>query len=305
MFYWRNFWKTYCTETWLQVYRKKYFVKKKIPLYLNKVHTIQILVFTLLYIFMHYIHRVHRGFTLIEIVTVVSIISILMAALFPVMNHYIVRARDATRQSDISNIVLWLGSYYVDNSTFPHHESGCFPAMALSWQYIHHTYLSPSGSWYNEWCWENWLYGYSVRNLLYLVPSYVIMARMENQVAWNYSGSTEGFTGDLVQIALSNIQTYTQKWAWHIYVMSSPTDTSNSAWSTVEPPPLIPIVNWGWSDWGTCSATCWGWTQSRSCNNPSPSGGGTNCIWAGVQACNTQQCACVIGSSYIDACIIQ
>ncbi|MEY3784303.1 MAG: hypothetical protein RLZZ230_625, partial [Candidatus Parcubacteria bacterium] len=51
-----------------------------------------------------------------------------------------------------------------------------------------------------------------------------------------------------------------------------------------------PAINGGWSGWSGCSVSCGGGSQSRACNNPSPSGGGTNCGGASSQACNTQGC---------------
>jgi hypothetical protein len=48
--------------------------------------------------------------------------------------------------------------------------------------------------------------------------------------------------------------------------------------------------NGGWTDWGTCSKTCGGGTQARTCTNPAPSGGGAPCAGSGSQTCNTQAC---------------
>ena len=56
-------------------------------------------------------------------------------------------------------------------------------------------------------------------------------------------------------------------------------------------------INGGWTDWGECSETCGGGTQSRSCTNPSPLYGGLECVDSnGLQgstesrSCNTQIC---------------
>ncbi len=46
----------------------------------------------------------------------------------------------------------------------------------------------------------------------------------------------------------------------------------------------------GWSAWSSCSASCGGGTQSRTCTSPVPADGGANCSGATNQACNTQSC---------------
>ena len=52
-------------------------------------------------------------------------------------------------------------------------------------------------------------------------------------------------------------------------------------------------VNGGWSAWSACSATCGGGTQTRTCTNPAPANGGSNCSGSSSQACNTQACEVV------------
>jgi len=49
-------------------------------------------------------------------------------------------------------------------------------------------------------------------------------------------------------------------------------------------------IDGGWSNWGTCSKTCGGGTQKRTCTNPAPSCGGDSCSGSDTQACNTQPC---------------
>ena len=53
-----------------------------------------------------------------------------------------------------------------------------------------------------------------------------------------------------------------------------------------------------WSEWEACSVTCGGGSQkrSRTCTNPSPSGGGQTCLQQNLgpaeetQACNAKDC---------------
>ena len=56
-------------------------------------------------------------------------------------------------------------------------------------------------------------------------------------------------------------------------------------------------MNGGWSgygDWGVCSQTCGGGTQSRTrtCSNPNPQHGGADCgnDHTETRECNTQDC---------------
>ena len=50
------------------------------------------------------------------------------------------------------------------------------------------------------------------------------------------------------------------------------------------------VVNGGWSTWSSCSSSCGGGTQTRTCTNPAASGGGSACVGATSQSCNTDAC---------------
>ena len=60
---------------------------------------------------------------------------------------------------------------------------------------------------------------------------------------------------------------------------------------------LIVLINggWGsWTNWSSCDATCGGGqrTRQRYCNNPAPSGGGSDCAGTNSEQeiCNTGNC---------------
>ena len=55
-------------------------------------------------------------------------------------------------------------------------------------------------------------------------------------------------------------------------------------------PPAEENVDGGWSDYGLCSASCGGGTQSRTCTNPSPQGTGATCVGESTRSCNCQDC---------------
>jgi len=61
------------------------------------------------------IKKKNRGFTLIELLVVIAIIGILSSVVLTSLNSARKKARDARRQSDISQIALAMNMYYDDN----------------------------------------------------------------------------------------------------------------------------------------------------------------------------------------------
>ncbi len=64
------------------------------------------------------------------------------------------------------------------------------------------------------------------------------------------------------------------------------------------------FVDGDWSSWSTCSKTCGGGVQARTCTNPAPAGGGASCSGPSSQACNTQSCYnnCAAGTCTTTTC---
>lgn len=79
----------------------------------------------------------HRGFTLVELLVVISIIGILSTLATVSVNVARVRARDAVRQADISQVRLALYLYYDDNLSYPV-SGGILPeeVTVQNWQNI-------------------------------------------------------------------------------------------------------------------------------------------------------------------------
>jgi hypothetical protein len=84
------------------------------------------------------------------------------------------------------------------------------------------------------------------------------------------------------------------------YFKSKTTPVTKETKSKIKTPIVTP-VNGGWSSWtnGNCSVSCGTvtLTETRSCNNPVPSGNGSNCSGSSTEniPCNTQKCVAVNG----------
>jgi len=49
-------------------------------------------------------------------------------------------------------------------------------------------------------------------------------------------------------------------------------------------------VNGGWSSWGRCSKSCGPGVQTRTCTNPAPAHGGSECYGSAEESCYTRPC---------------
>jgi len=54
------------------------------------------------------------------------------------------------------------------------------------------------------------------------------------------------------------------------------------------PPPKV--VNGAWTTWGACSATCGPGSKKRTCTNPAPANGGTDCAGSPSEPCSQASC---------------
>ena len=49
-------------------------------------------------------------------------------------------------------------------------------------------------------------------------------------------------------------------------------------------------MNGGWTSWTSCSKSCGSGKLTRTCTNPAPAHGGSDCSGSAHQTCNTQAC---------------
>jgi len=52
----------------------------------------------------------------------------------------------------------------------------------------------------------------------------------------------------------------------------------------------VEVTNGDWTEWTDCTATCDTGVQVRTCTNPAPTNGGTECSGLSVRTCNTEDC---------------
>ena len=55
-------------------------------------------------------------------------------------------------------------------------------------------------------------------------------------------------------------------------------------------------MNGGWSSWGSCSKSCGSGSQTRTCTNPRPAYGGSQCSGSPFKTCNTEACPGISGA---------
>jgi energy-coupling factor transporter transmembrane protein EcfT len=146
-------------------------------------------------------------------------------------------------------------------------------------------------------------------------PSALVVSGTVGSVSWsainNPTSCTVKRNGTTISSALSavnyNLGALTSNTTIDVTCMSAGGSGSRSATFTI----LAPVNGgWGaWSAWSACSLSCGGGTQTqtRTCTNPVPANGGTNCVGSSFQSqsCNTQACVapaalgpCVGGTSW-------
>ncbi len=81
-----------------------------------------------------------KGFTLIELLVVISIIGLLSSVVMASLNTARIKARDALRRSEMTQLQLALETYYVDNGSYPlgpaggvYNELGCGSTGNANW----------------------------------------------------------------------------------------------------------------------------------------------------------------------------
>ena len=70
-------------------------------------------------------HRLLGGFTIVELLIVISVIGILASIVMVVYPGYQMRARDAERRSDVTQVAAALNAYALQNNAYVDEDSGC------------------------------------------------------------------------------------------------------------------------------------------------------------------------------------
>lgn len=211
------------------------------------------------------------GFTLVELLVVISIVAVLSTIGVTTYQGVQSKARDSVRKSDLTKLALALeiyaqqhnGQYFYDNTannTTDSCQTAPDPASNRFYNAIK-TYLSDQDNLPKD----------PVTNLAYCYisvdgSSYNLYAKLDN---------CSGSGGNLCQYTNYNHSIVSD----NITIAAAPSDS------------LVPI-NGGWSAWSSCSVTACGstGTQSRTCTNPAPANGGTDCTGLASQSCSTQAC---------------
>jgi len=119
----------------------------------------------------------------------------------------------------------------------------------------------------------------------------------DNSGTWTNVGNVSSYTDT---VAVGSAHSYRVR-AWTTGPgAGTPTASSGANASAACAVP----VNGGWTGWSSCSASCGGGTQSRSCTNPTPANGGSSCSGSASQACNTQACATNCPATTLSGCVL-
>lgn len=136
-----------------------------------------------------------RGFSLIELIIVITIIGVLAAVLYPMLTGYFERSRDTDRIASIGSISRAMEVYFKDKARYPKtSNSGCITETELPAKYITVIPKDPRST-HDNGCGSNGQYGYGVSGDRSM---YILTARMETAQGGNFSGSIDGYTGNML-----------------------------------------------------------------------------------------------------------
>ena len=151
---------------------------------------------------------------------VIAIIGILAAALFPAIENYLGRGRDASRVANLKDIALALTNFVSDKvDSYPAGPVNCDISAAL-FPFIGKV-LKDTIPTRNHGCGPNGFYGYGTW-IININDYYAISADLESAFGgyWYATGGNNPFTGDLSIADINNVKYNLIKWSGSLYVIS-------------------------------------------------------------------------------------